>query len=125
MQLTREYVKAMLPVFQAFAEGKTIEQSCDGWYPVEQISPHFPARYFRVKKEPVLVELGPEDVPPGSVIRNGGCATWVLITHVSSEGVGVEVSNGQRLRWDQLADSFEIKRPGEDWQPCKKKVPAP
>lgn len=131
MPVTREYIKAMLPVFQAFAEGKTIEQQgCVGWYPVEQLTLDLPPRNFRVKKEPVLVELGPEDVPPGSVIRNGGCAMWVLITHVGSEGVGVEVPNGPdqipiRISWDELADSHEIKRPGEDWQPCKKKVPAP
>lgn len=52
--MTREEAKVLLPIIQAFAEGKTVEQRCaESWVEVdEDCDFHFPANYYRVKPEP-------------------------------------------------------------------------
>jgi hypothetical protein len=111
-----------LPLIQALAEGKTIEFQTTGddekW--VEMINVSFgpsPHKY-RVKPEPVMVPLGPEDVPPGSAIR-GNAQHWFMVTDM--ENYGVKVSGRDSLMdWAELQGYWEIKRPGEDWMPCHK-----
>lgn len=66
------------------------------------------------------VPLGPEDVPPGSVIRhNQNTMHWSLVTCVKEKGVycGHTV---ELIGFEWMMTSFEIKRPGQDWQLCEK-----
>ena len=49
--MTREEAKEMLPIIQAFAEGKTIQIfSRDGWSDIPELNFRFPANY-RIKPE--------------------------------------------------------------------------
>lgn len=70
------------------------------------------------------VPLGPEDVPPGSVLRNHSVShnvQWVNIRRVTSNELS---AGGVPLSYRALLnDGWEILRPGEDWQPCHKPAP--
>ena len=73
--------------------------------------------------EPVMVPLGPEDVPPGSVLRWCGEVYWQAI--VGTEPWGVYRVQNDRIgliTWEVLNSPYwTIKRPTDtDWQPCKK-----
>ena len=77
---------------------------------------------YRIKPEPQWVKLGRADIPPGSALRcesweNG---SWMLITSVVGNGVWAD---HRVTTFQQMFDGeWQIKRPGEDWQPCKKEV---
>lgn len=51
--MDKNQAKQLLPIIQAFAEGKTIEQRCaESWVEVdEDCDFHFPANYYRIKPE--------------------------------------------------------------------------
>lgn len=76
------------------------------------------------------VSLGPEDVPPGSVIRGAGeidTAGWCLITSCSEAGIRIwrhcGEQHGREITWQELQESgSQILRPGSTWQPCEKEV---
>jgi len=81
---------------------------------------------IRIKPEPALVPLGPEDVPPGSAIRcvpPNKYVPWWMITKPTYEGIEVD---GKIMTYSSLMpqrgieSSFEIKRPGQDWMSCSK-----
>jgi len=116
----------------AFAAGKVIQaKNGDVWVDTSGELPWSSSLQFRIKPEPKTVPLGPEDVPPGSVIRGllWGNHSWSSI-NVSDLGViwiGIDRFPGgvgnHEMSWGRLMESgFEIKRPGEDWKPCKKEV---
>lgn len=55
--MTREKAKELLPVIQAFAEGKTIQGKIKGveggnWYDLNGSELHFDADFYRIKPEP-------------------------------------------------------------------------
>lgn len=85
---------------------------------------------YRLAPEPKMVPLGPEDVPPGSVIRNliWGEGAWVSI-NVSIDGiswVGIhrigETAHNYEASWQRLMEfGFEISRDGgKTWAKCEK-----
>lgn len=51
--MDKNQAKQLLPIIQAFAEGKTIEQRCaESWVEVDKDCDfHFPANYYRIKPE--------------------------------------------------------------------------
>ena len=119
--MTKENAHLYLPLVQAVAEGKTIQYSSGSiWSEVKD--PNFIdlPEYYRIKPEPVMVPLGPEDVPPGSAIRMEHWAdhTWKLVSSIDEN----QINFGQNSwsTYEALQKSFEIKRPGEDWMPCHK-----
>ena len=80
------------------------------------------------------VDLGPEDVPPGSVFR---CSQWSYskcwLNVRSVRDNGVELTNDFGwVTWHNLAEGFQINRPANrdadgyptKWEPCSKEVPA-
>jgi len=116
----------------AFAAGKVIQyrgSESSMWH--DTVFPTWqPCCQYRIKPEPQWVPLGPEDVPPGSVIRGPlwGNHSWSSI-NVSDFGViwlGIDRFSGvgnHEMSWGRLMESgFEIKRPSEDWKPCKKEA---
>ena len=118
----------------AFAVGKVIQYYAKGLGEWEDINGNplwAKGTQYRIKPEPQWVQLGPEDAPPGSVIRGPlwGDHSWSSI-NVSDFGViwlGIDrLSNGvsnHEMSWGRLMESgFEVKRPGEDWKPCKKEA---
>lgn len=72
-------------------------------------------------KQKKLVQLGPEDVPPGSVIcANNDKTCWLAILAVNEDRV---FYNGlSHVTYEELFKRWEIKRPSEDWQPCSKEI---
>lgn len=80
--------------------------------------------------KPDPLPLGPEDVPPGSLIRGaaeteGAC--WCLITSCSRTGVRIwrhSEESPHEITWETLKEcGSQILRPGQDWQPCSKPAP--
>jgi hypothetical protein len=123
----------------AFAAGKRIQyfsESFRDWLDCDPVPPNwYPAVRYRVKPDPVLVPLGPEDVPPFSAIRWSGWETteWALVLRVTNETVyfadrraptaslgdlragGVKINRSIPLtgKWDATA-----------WEPCSKEQPS-
>ena len=116
-----------LPLVQALADGKTIEWNSDPetgrW--VQDCAPCFtfsPSRY-RIRPEPSMVPLEPEDVPPGSFFRyfeRKQGYNYIAITKVAKAHLYLESFDLSYLTAMNLG---EIKRPGEDWKPCSKIAP--
>ena len=120
--MTKENAHLFLPFVQALIDGKTVEIDTDytGWENQEPYGFTGKPDQYRIKPEPVMVPLGPEDVPPGSVIR-GGVDHWFFITQCHSDGIMFHSKvRDNRVLWDELFTYWAIKRPGEDWQPCYK-----
>jgi len=77
---------------------------------------------YRIAKapEPQWRPLGPDDVPPGSIIRKigeGQTWHWRLISYVDALKM---VCADRGYPYEEVMNTHEILRPGEDWQPCKK-----
>ena len=85
------------------------------------------------------VELGPEDVPPMTVLRGAGevgSKGWCLITSCSEVGIRIwrhSEASGHEITWQQLRESgSQINRPNHrdadgnptKWEKCSKEVPA-
>jgi hypothetical protein len=67
------------------------------------------------------VQLGPQDVPPGSAVRRVGATSWRLA--LSADEHTLWVAN-EGFPWAYLAKHCEILRPGsKTWEPCKKIKP--
>lgn len=78
------------------------------------------------KPAPVWAPLGPDDVPPGSVVRLSGDivdkALWVALGCLDTDGVFLADGNDSFISWDTLYSEWEILRPGGQWEPCRKEV---
>lgn len=116
--MNRQHIKAMLPIFEAFAAGQQV-QFCGN-----SIEDHdFQAAHYlyRVIPNQSLVPMEPHDVPPGSALREKYEAHWSMITECCEERI---CTADDDMTWQQLFDEqYLIKRPGEDWQPCHKPAP--
>ena len=107
---------------KAHSEGKVIEV-CDSrieiW--IAEENPCFdstPDRY-RIKPSPIMVPLGPEDVPPGSAIRVIGSDNWRMVLG-NYEGV---LTYNAKYSYEDLQQHYEISRDGgKTWQKCEKEV---
>ena len=118
--MNKENAHLYLPLIQALAEGKTIEcQNTESTW-VNSANPSFyrTPECYRIKPEPVMVPLGPEDVPPGSAIRSNA-QQWFMVTDMVNYGVKIS-GRDSLIDWAELQEEWSIKRPGEDWKPCHK-----
>ena len=69
----------------------------------------------------VLVPLGPEDVPPGSVVSRHPSESWMSINALYPGGLSLDTFHD----WESLKrEGYQIKPPGGDWQPMWKEIPA-
>ena len=82
--------------------------------------------------KPVFVPLGPEDVPPGSVVRwSHGQPGWTNIDYVTQSGLWLPVARDpQFYSYDHLKEKAEINRSlasgkwdANAWEPCRKEAP--
>ena len=137
--MTRQNAHLFLPLAQALADGKIIQvQHYDtkewrdwGWGAGANSDFRFdeshPPDCYRIKPDPVMIPLGPEDVPPGSAIRyklSTAPEPYWMIGSVSSESIDIHTPRGfTKVTWYRALSEMEIKRPGEDWQPCCKPAP--
>jgi len=118
---------------KARSEGKVVElfmEDKNQWEPLN----HDPIwsdgpDHYRVKPSPVMVPLGPEDVPPGSALRYIESTThtrrygfaWFLVREVPTAGDGVVVSDEWRPSFEFMKEKLEISRDGgKTWQKCEK-----
>jgi hypothetical protein len=118
----------------AFAAGKKIQYRSDNdpiwtdtktpiWF--SKAGNNFNPQY-RIKPEPQWVPLEPKDVPPGSVIRGSSWQSrwlncFIAVLETSPDGVYVNRFN-ECITYARLASDWQIKRPNQDWQPCKKEA---
>ena len=95
------------------------EQIYDGVCPPERYEKLW-HRTRRPLPAPVeYVPLGPEDVPPGSVVRTIGAEWWKQVAGVRKENI--IIAGAGNLSWQVLAKDWVILRPGiQTWEPCKK-----
>lgn len=123
----------MIAVMQAARDGKLIERrswnanSLTGWYPAAEPTWDWGLWDYRVKPEPRKVPLGPEDVPPGSLIRwsDSHEMSWCSVLRVDVPGKRIYI--GGRSEYDTpeslFVDAASISRDGgQTWQPCWKEA---
>lgn len=138
-----EELKQLARVLDGIAEGREWEYFGDvgrqeiGWFtahhgesPLVYIGLN---REIRLKPESQKVPLGPDDVPPGTVLRGAGEAAWPedkgWCMIVSSSHTGIRIwhhsdGNGAEITWQTLMDAeSQIWRPTDTgWQPCWKEI---
>jgi len=75
-----------------------------------------------ITSEPELVNLEPEDVPPGSCLRAKGQSVWFIIFSVSDEGIAILGRTGHiPVTWQNAFAGWEILLPNTtEWLPCSK-----
>lgn len=116
---------------KAHAEGKMIQyQTIDETWEDCSTPVWLPESNYRIKPEPKLVPLDPEDVTPGSVIRHMNATEWNWYSVVSIHRCNIALGsfNGNlgtdAPTYHQLIDCL-ILRPGStEWIPCSKEVEA-
>lgn len=114
----------------AHAAGKVIQHHATKGFWVDSANPSFeaPAELYRIKPETKLIPLGPEDVPPGSVVRFGAKAHWIMVVVVSDDAIGLLSTDNTgilKFSFETLMQIADIKRPNDtDWLPCSKGVEA-
>jgi len=125
--MNKSEAAAYLPFIQALANGQSVEFSpsegrSNDWNDRREFDFTASPSCYRIKPEPVMVPLEPEDVPPGSLLRNKN-VPWTVVLAVTEVGFVVpskfttDVVHPYR---EAMEDGTEIKRPGEDWKPCCK-----
>jgi len=87
---------------------------------------------YRIRLKP-CVPLGPEDVPPGSVIRwlehaqddrDTSTGGWATIIAVGDFGITSIMGDNtlEDIAWETLVTDAEILRPNQTWEPCYKEL---
>ncbi len=90
------------------------------WNSVDNAKPKWSIDHYRVKPGPQRLPLGPEDVPPGSVVRaTGQIRLWAAVEAVGYDAIRVQ---GNHIKFTTLMSGYEIKRPGANWAPCSKEA---
>lgn len=122
--MTRENCKALLPILQAFAEGKTIqydETDAGGWVTLTGVSLNFDdfhPRRFRIKPEPKYRPWKPEEVPVGAQIRIITAGLRGIITSVSSVHSSMLVGQTDFKIANLHMDAEVSTDNGKTWSPC-------
>lgn len=119
--MNKDNAKDYLPLVQALAEDKLEVLDCTGkWVSIHNANFKNPPNRYRIKPSPVMIPLGPEDVPPGSVIRHKQWSKHWWAAVVTSFGDSIQ-ANRAIIYWTQLQQEWEISRDGgKTWQRCEK-----
>jgi len=113
----------------AYAAGKAIQYHVGGSEWVRVIDPSWiePIERYRIKPETKRAPLGPEDVVVGSLVRRSdwpaNCEDMIISKTDYDVCFGVLGDPIGRWSYAELME-FQIKRPGEDWQPAYKEIEA-
>ena len=121
--MTRENAKQLLPIIQAYAEGKEIQYLVwgnDDWRTLRG-NPHFEesADRYRIAPEKPAPPLWskPEHVPLGAWIRGkDGEPRWALI--VASYAFGIRAGIHMDLQYFNLDRYEHSTDQGKTWKPC-------
>lgn len=112
--MTKERTKELLPIIQAFAEGKAIQfQAMGYWYDTEDI---FAVGNFRIKPLSKLRPWTVEEVPHNNLFRLKINNTSYKIHALTERGLTFQgecwFDFGQLLNW------YEHSPDGKKWFPC-------
>lgn len=87
---------------------------------------------YRIKPEPIRIPLGPEDVPPGSIISVQPSVQygWFTINATQTQGLHICNTACRFIYWEQLKqEQWKINRSLSSgkwdptaWEPCYKEV---
>lgn len=109
--MNREYVKEMMPIFQAFAEGKTIEiysRINDNW--VVNDYPEFDGHpdYYRIKPEPKYRPFNSEEMEAlvGKVLKHSTGGTYLAVNFTNG---------GIQFVYDLKPYSYTAKNLLDNW----------
>jgi len=121
---------------QALADGKEIEHQANvggQWYSLinaMEVDFMSPPEAYRIKPEPQWLPLGPEDVPPGSVVRKNDWpeGTWEVVHGTEVTGINWDEENE---KFDSIMEDWLINRPRHRdadgnptlWEECRKPAP--
>lgn len=120
--MTRENAKQLLPIIQAYAEGKTVEHysAVDGrWWAVDD--PHFdsPPKSYRIAPEKPAPPLWsrPEHVPLRAWIRPvvGSSYHWLI---VGCDLDTIVASRTNQITYPGLVRYEHSTDQGKTWKPC-------
>jgi hypothetical protein len=114
--MTRQEAKELLPIMQAYADGKTIEFWCPpkGWVSLDMDEPIFaqdPDRY-RIKPEPKLRPWNMPEVPIGALARKKDGTMRTIICTATPHGTNLG-NYADTLRCFEYSDDY-----GGSWKPC-------
>jgi len=117
--LDREHWKKMLPIIQAFVDGKTILHDK---YSSDAFSFDSAPESYRIKPEPKLRPWKPEEVPVGALVRQKsiGPNVWRrVILLVTEESIAL-VHRTQIMLYllNELTDFEHSLDGGKIWLPC-------
>jgi hypothetical protein len=118
--MTRQEAKELLPVIQAWADGKAI--LIDGEELVIE-SPTFSSKpeLYQIKPEPKLRPWRPEEVPLGAWFRmcEGGWRLGMVAVAHSAVVIGVTATRQEAVSFEVLRDQYEHSIDGgKTWHPC-------
>ena len=122
--MTRETAKAWLPILQAYAEGKEIQNlSCDekAWQTINVPFFNCEPSDYRIKPTPKLRPWKPEEVPSDLWIRaqeryRDAEYRWRIVA-VFSDGVHLG-GGGMAITFASLLERYECSRVNAYWLPC-------
>lgn len=129
--MTPQEAKKLLPVIQAFAEGKEVEAKCkrstdDKWAPLRDSVWDIDYFDYRIKPESKYRPWRPEEVPVGCVLKVGGASSvyqpvdWEnnCVT-IYSTSLGGHSGHFYTHTYKQLCDDWVYSTDnGKTWQPC-------
>jgi hypothetical protein len=116
---------------KAHKEGKQIQifiEAEDKWRDCQagsrSLEFNYPPERYRVKPEPVLVPLGPQDVPPGSVFRWPEWTehAWKACHEVDSESVYFPDDTKSSFCFLKNYGALISRDGGKTWQRCEKEA---
>lgn len=123
-EYTREWWKERLPLIQAFAEGKCVQNvSMNGKEWITMTTLHFQASVdsYRIAPEPKLRPWKPEEVPVGAWLKHSGNPTnWRGII-IASKGTAILVPSEANIMWEDVDDIgcyLHSTDGGKTWHPC-------
>ncbi len=140
--MTKDNAHLYLPLVQALADKKTIQYFKAEWVDMPEIDFSGQASRYRIKPTPALIPLGPEDVPPGSVIQERnradnptlapGYHSVVTVSQgrvvtINSDGMVIGMNFQRLMSGNGWCINSSIPLTGKwdptAWQPCSKQAP--
>jgi hypothetical protein len=121
--MTRQEAKQLLPVIQAFADGKAVDYFNGETWSALHDRPSFtdPIECYRIKPEPKLRPWRPEEVPLGAWFRmcEGGWRLGMVAVAHSAVVIGVTATRQEAVSFEVLRDQYEHSIDGgKTWLPC-------
>jgi hypothetical protein len=119
--MTRERAKELLPVIQAYAEGKEVEWKASRGWKLAQEPKWVIDNEYRIKPEPKLRSWNREEVPLDAWFRNRDCESWFRLTSINSKFAAfISSAEGSKMgSFEHLLETAEHSIDGgKTWLPC-------